>query len=145
MRLERTLSARAFTLVEILIVVVILGILAAVVIPQFTNARVETSVSTLKSQLQTIRGQIEVYKARHNSLPPFGTTGTESDWDPLVNPTDENTYLLNVPYNPFTNSPGIGTVDATVYRDSPHKPDEFLAKPYPAKQLADLVKTILAR
>ncbi|MCL4196344.1 MAG: prepilin-type N-terminal cleavage/methylation domain-containing protein [Phycisphaerales bacterium] len=113
MRLERTLSARAFTLVEILIVVVILGILAAVVIPQFTNARVETSVSTLKSQLQTIRGQIEVYKARHNSLPPFGTTGTESDWDPLVNPTDENTYLLNVPYNPFTNSPGIGTVDAT--------------------------------
>ena len=38
-----------------------------------------------------------------------------------------------------------GTVDATVYRDSPHKPDEFLAKPYPAKQLADLVKSILAR
>ena len=38
-----------------------------------------------------------------------------------------------------------GTVDATVYRDSPHKPDEFLAKPYPASQLADLVRSLLAK
>ncbi len=110
---RRTQPARAFTLVEILVVVVILGILAAVVIPQFTNARVETSVSTVKSQLQTIRGQIEVYKARHNSLPPLGTTGTEADWDPLVNPPDENTYLMSAPYNPFTQSAGIGTEEAT--------------------------------
>lgn len=37
-----------------------------------------------------------------------------------------------------------GTVDETIYRDSPIKPDRFLAKPYPAKQLAELVKSLLA-
>lgn len=38
-----------------------------------------------------------------------------------------------------------GTVDATIYRDSPHKPDEFLAKPYPARQLADVVEALLGK
>ena len=38
-----------------------------------------------------------------------------------------------------------GTVDETIYRDSPIKPDYFLAKPYPAKQLAEMVKSLLAK
>ena len=38
-----------------------------------------------------------------------------------------------------------GTVDPTVFRDSPQKPDAFLAKPYPATEIADLVMTVLAR
>ena len=38
-----------------------------------------------------------------------------------------------------------GTVDETIYRDSPVKPDCFLAKPYPAKQLAELAKALLAK
>src|SRR5258708_39755452 len=35
-----------------------------------------------------------------------------------------------------------GTVDETIYRNSPCKPDSFLAKPYQAKQLAELVKEL---
>ena len=38
-----------------------------------------------------------------------------------------------------------GTVDETIYRNSPIKPDCFLAKPYPAKQLAEMVKSLLAK
>ena len=38
-----------------------------------------------------------------------------------------------------------GTVDETIYYDSPHKPDHFLAKPYPAAQLADIVMALLAK
>jgi DNA-binding NtrC family response regulator len=36
-----------------------------------------------------------------------------------------------------------GTVDENIYRNSSVKPDEFLAKPYQAKQLVDLVETLL--
>src|SRR5688572_31905784 len=38
-----------------------------------------------------------------------------------------------------------GTVDETVYRDSPVKPDSFLAKPYPARRLAEMVESLLAK
>ena len=47
----------AFTLVELLIVVIILGILAAVVIPQFSDASTDARVSSLTTNLATIRGQ----------------------------------------------------------------------------------------
>jgi len=59
-----------FTLVEILIVVVILGILAAIVIPQFTEASTEAKLSSLCTDLQTVRSQIELYKVQHNDVAP---------------------------------------------------------------------------
>ena len=65
-----------FTLVEILIVVVILGILAAIVIPQFTEASTEAKTSSLCTDLQTIRSQIELYKIQHNDNLPGVANGT---------------------------------------------------------------------
>jgi general secretion pathway protein G len=59
-----------FTLVEILIVVVILGILAAIVIPQFTEASTEAKLSSLCTDLQTLRSQIELFKVQHNDVAP---------------------------------------------------------------------------
>lgn len=56
-----------FTLVEILIVVVILGILAAIVVPQFTDASEQAKEASVRSDLQTIRSQIELYKAQHTA------------------------------------------------------------------------------
>lgn len=64
----------AFTLVEILIVVVILAVLAAIVIPQFSQVSSETSLTTLKGNLQTVRSQIQLYKIQHNDLLPGQTT-----------------------------------------------------------------------
>lgn len=37
-----------------------------------------------------------------------------------------------------------GTVDAVVYRDSPHKPDAFLAKPYQTQELVEAVQALVA-
>jgi general secretion pathway protein G len=59
-----------FTLVEILIVVIILGILAAIIIPQFTEASNDARQSALKSDLQTIRSQLELYKVQHQDHYP---------------------------------------------------------------------------
>ena len=59
-----------FTLVELLIVVIILGILAAVVIPQFNTAAAESKEAALASNLATIRQAIELYKVQHNDTFP---------------------------------------------------------------------------
>jgi len=96
---------KGFTLVEILIVVVILGILAAIVIPQFTNASQEASASSLKSQLQTVRSQIELMRVKHNGFVPDFVA---EQWLPLTDPDayngawTEGAYLQSDPINPFT-------------------------------------------
>ena len=59
-----------FTLIEILIVVVILGILASIVIPQFSNAAHSARENTLKDDLRYLRTQIVVYKAQHGDAAP---------------------------------------------------------------------------
>src|SRR5437868_4840092 len=51
---------RGFTLVEILIVVIILGILAAIVIPQFANASSDARLTNLRTSLANVRNQIEI-------------------------------------------------------------------------------------
>ncbi len=105
-------TRKGFTLVEILIVVVILGILAAIVIPQFTNASTEAKESNLKSNLQTVRAQLELYKLRNNDTPPADETTFVS----LMTTPDVNgmTYLPSIPVNPFTGGSsvaawGVGT------------------------------------
>ena len=55
-------QSRGFTLVELLIVVVILAILAAVVIPQFENTSASAKEAALVSNLQTIRQAIPLYR-----------------------------------------------------------------------------------
>lgn len=107
----RTQRNNGFTLVEILIVVVILGILAAIVIPQFTNASESARATSLVQQLQTIRGQLELYQVQHTGNYP-NLTGDDG-WDQMTQTTDvagdtENDgfgpYLQQAPINPFTNS-----------------------------------------
>jgi len=115
-----------FTLVEILIVVVILGILAAIVVPQFSDASDEAKLSSLVSNLQTIRSQIQLYKIQHNGdLPGAGTASvtdaltkyttvagalaaTQAPGDGVYGP-----YLQKIPTNPFNDSSTI-TENGTV-------------------------------
>jgi general secretion pathway protein G len=67
-------ARRAFTLIEILIVVAILGILATAVIPHVTSAAQVARENTLKDELRYLRTQLTVYKAQHNNVAP-GLTG----------------------------------------------------------------------
>jgi len=101
----------AFTLVELLIVVIILGILAAVVIPQFTDASDDARVSSLATNLSTVRGQLELYKLQHGAYPALTTFSDQltkkTDADGTVNTTSGKygPYLQSVPNNPFTIPP----------------------------------------
>src|SRR5581483_11229244 len=78
---------KGFTLVEILIVVIILGFLAAIVIPQFTNASSDARKSNMASQLQTLKSQIQLYKLQHNDQLPGAATGV-AFWDALTKASD---------------------------------------------------------
>lgn len=115
MQIHRSVR-RGFTLIEILIVVVILGILAAIVIPQFTNASQEAAESSVKSQLQTVRSQIELFRVRNNGNLPTEFT------DLLTPPNGEAAYLQKEPVLPsgyefiwgdFASTPHIETIYAT--------------------------------
>jgi general secretion pathway protein G len=107
MSISRRPRQSGFTLVEILIVVVILGILAAIVIPQFTSASEDAKSSSLYTQLQTIRSQLELYQTQHNGVYPNLATAS---WTPLTTKTDVlgaagtkfGPYLQQAPTNPFT-------------------------------------------
>lgn len=88
---------KAFTLVEILIVVVILGILAAVVVPQFVNASDEAQVGNVETQLQTLRTQIQLYRA---SDPANAFPGQATLWADLI----AEGLIQEEPINPRTNS-----------------------------------------
>jgi prepilin-type N-terminal cleavage/methylation domain-containing protein len=90
----RTQVKRAFTLIEILIVVVILGILAAIVIPQFSDASTQANNANLRSQLQTLRGQLELYKVQHSDTYP---DLVNDGWVDLIN----GDYIQAAPRNPL--------------------------------------------
>jgi len=100
-----------FTLVEILIVVCILGILAAIVIPQFTEASTEAKFSSLCTDLHTLRSQIELYKIQHNGFPPsfanfVAQMTTYTDVDGNTNAAKTvvfyyGSYMQKVPVNQF--------------------------------------------
>jgi len=114
-----------FTLVEILIVVIILGILAAIVIPQFTQASNDARQSALESDLQTVRSQLELYKVQHLEEYPTATAAdfitqlsSRTNSAGTVMPAGGDTtlypfgpYLQKFPSNPFVSS---GTTTNTV-------------------------------
>ena len=69
-----------FTLVEVLIVVVILGILAATVLPQFTSSNDDARESVLVQDLQTLRSQIQLYKFQHDGKFPADSSTDPDDF-----------------------------------------------------------------
>ena len=118
----------AFTIIEILIVVVILGILAAFVVPQFSNASHVARENSLKDDLRYLRTQILVFKAQHRDSPPGypgGNTNavpTEADFIAQmtkasnercqVNPATTSAfplgpYIQKVPPNPLNGQTAV--------------------------------------
>jgi len=63
-------DSAGFTLVELLIVIVLLGILAAVVVPQVSVSTDDAKLNTLRTDLSQLRSSIEIYYAQHTDTYP---------------------------------------------------------------------------
>jgi len=120
---QRSNSLNGFTLVELIIVVSIIGILAALVIPKFTNASEMARVSSTQDQLRSIRTSLDRYKVDHDGVyPAIGNVWTglagKTDRDGTVNASgDYGPYLIKPASNPFTNSATVVAVGAGTATD----------------------------
>lgn len=66
-------AQKGFTLVELLIVVIILAILAAIVVPQFASSTDDAKISSLDSTLSNMRSAVDLYRQQHNAYPGDNT------------------------------------------------------------------------
>lgn len=114
---RRSGMKRAFSLVELMIVVAVLGILAAIAVPQFQQHSMQAKEAVAKDSLRLLRGAIELYTARHGGVPPgyedddVGTTPAGSFfYDQMVR---DGRYLLDIPENPFNNLDTINVIGNT--------------------------------
>lgn len=111
-RLLSTCVIGSLSLLEVLMVVTIVGVLAAVVVPQFTRASALATEASLRSQLQSIRTQVQMYQIRNGGRSP---DLLNRQWGDLVS----GNFITAAPGNPFHGdstqiaarpAPGIGWV-----------------------------------
>ncbi|MBZ0255488.1 prepilin-type N-terminal cleavage/methylation domain-containing protein [bacterium] len=96
------MNTKAFTLIELLIVVAIIGILASIAVPNFINAQVRAKTARAQADLRTISNAMLAYQLDENHYPPMSDNGAfyrhyrASNY--LTTPVS---YLSTLPQEPF--------------------------------------------
>lgn len=128
------MKSKAFTLVELMIVVAILGILASIALPEIQEHIIKAKEAAAKDILYTLRSQIELYKYQHAGVAPgyvgaaqavptilvyqFTGTSAANGWavssQVPVTPYVYGPYINKLPQNPFNNLSNIKYVAASV-------------------------------
>lgn len=104
---------KAFTLIELLIVVAIIGILAAIAVPNFLNAQMRAKITRVKADFRTISTGFSMYQLDRNSYPP-DPGGPCVDWQAYARLTTPIAYVssLEMFRDYFTNEGAEGAIGA---------------------------------
>lgn len=110
---------RGLTLIEVLIIVIVLALLAAIVTPQFSRAEGDERLDVLRAHLLDVRAQLRLYQTQHGDRHPDleqfvrqmtgftsadGLTGDRRGPDHGLGP-----YLHTIPLNPYTGGASVGS------------------------------------
>ena len=104
--MERRRSRRGFTLIELMVVIVSLGLLAALVAPKFLKRGEEAKVTTTEVQMKNIEQALKLYKL-HNSFYPTTEQGLKALVEkPEEDPVPKNwkgPYMEKIPKDAWGN------------------------------------------
>jgi type II secretion system protein G len=109
-------ASLGFTLVEIMIVVTIIGMIAAIALPSFSKARMRSRASTEMTDLRTLESAFQMYAADNGDFPP-------PNWLPGVVPPGMNSYLHG---NIWTEPAPAGGRYAWMQHAAPNGPQRYV-------------------
>jgi type IV pilus assembly protein PilA len=88
-------NRKGFTLIELLIVVVIIGILAAIAIPKFANTKEKAVLASMKSDLRNLVTAQEAFFSDNQTYASTALPGAQSATNVSFNPSSANTLVLS--------------------------------------------------
>ena len=101
----RTSTQRGFTLIEIMVVVVIIGVLGAIVVPQFMSRPDQAKVTAARTDIQAISTALEMYRLDTFNYPStqqgLEALVTRPTGTPLARNWNPQGYLKNLPVDPW--------------------------------------------
>ncbi|MBT8066136.1 MAG: prepilin-type N-terminal cleavage/methylation domain-containing protein [Gammaproteobacteria bacterium] len=130
--LRNSRNQEGFTLVELLIVVIILAILAAIIVPQFSAATDDAKQSAYDTNIANLRSAIDLYRQQHNAYPGFATAlgaSCNAGAAVTVGAPGEDAFIAQL--KNYTNAAGQACTgyDATEFKYGPYLKDDLPDNP----------------
>ena len=141
--LKKLGSQKGFTLVELLIVVIILAILAAIIVPQFTAATDDATQSAYDTNIANIRAAIDLYRQQHGDYPgAVASTGATCVNGAAVAGTAGSASFMTQLRN-YTNSAGLACTgtDPNEFKYGPYLKDDLPVNPLGTNNTLTVVTT----
>ncbi|MGE3724460.1 MAG: type II secretion system protein [Candidatus Sericytochromatia bacterium] len=101
-KLKLRTQQRGFTLIELMVVIVIIGILVAIALPQFNAAQSRAKDASTKANMSAFRTMVEIYSALYGGIYPADVTALSAE------PEMRNSQLFKELQNPYTGLQGKG-------------------------------------